>query len=357
MQTSLNDSIPSVRIEYARRFAVNRINGYDIITVRSPWPGSVESYAYILKTSDNTNPIPDIPGAQVINTPVRNIVCYSTTHLPFLEMIGEQEKLIAFPTTSYISSPVFRKMATDGRIQDLGPTSEINFEKLITLNPGLVMAYTMGNDLGMIQKIILAGIPLVLNADYLENHPLGRAEWIKFTGLFFRRAELADSIFNSIRSRYLEYSGITAGSTDRPTVVTGVVYGDTWFLPGGRNYASIFFRDAGARYLWEDNLSESILQLSFEAVYERASGSDYWIGTASYETRQMLRNADSRYAEFKPFNTGRVYNYSARINPEGGNEYFEKGYARPDLVLADLAAIFHPEVMKGHKLYFYRKIE
>jgi iron complex transport system substrate-binding protein len=142
----------------------------------------------------------------------------------------------------------------------------------------------------------------------------------------------------------------------RPGIFTGVVYGDTWFMPGGQHYGTRFFNDAGGKYIWSDNESENILQLSFESVYEKAAYADFWIGTATYNSLEEIEHADSRYTDFKAFKTGNIYNYSARVNDKGGNAYFELGYARPDIILKDLAKIFHPDEMNDHQFYFYKKL-
>ena len=344
-------------IRYAKRFTVEPINGYPVIRVNSPYPGSDAVFTYILKDSLNTSPLPDIPGAQVINIPIRSIVCYSTSHLPALEMLGEAGTLIGFPNTSYISSPDLRQRVSDGQITDLGSSADVGYESIVNLGPGLVMAYTMGSDMNTFSKIQSAGIPVVFNADYMENTPLGRAEWIKFTGLFFGKEKMADSIFSVISNHYVSIKSKVKDAAPKPTVLTGVVYGDSWFLPGGRNYAAVFFKDAGSRYYWADDSSTSTLQLSFESVYEKAAGADFWVGTATYNSLNALKNADARYAQFDAFKQDHIYNYSARMRPGGGNDYFETGYARPDLILGDLAFIFHPDLMKGHKMYFYQKIE
>jgi iron complex transport system substrate-binding protein len=285
------------------------------------------------------------------------MVCFSTTHLPYLEMLEEKDKLTGFPTTGYISSRTFRQRVKDGKITDLGPANDINLEQLINLDPDVVMAYNINNDLSMIEKIQRSGIPVVMNADFLEEHPLGRAEWIKFIATFFDKEDMADSIFSEVRNRYLQTRTRMSRVSLRPTVFTGVVYGDTWFMPGGKHHGSIFFQDSGADYIWSGNSTGEILQLSFESVYEKARNADFWVGVATYESLIEIQQADERYTEFKAFKEGNVYNYTAKYDPERGNPYFEKGYARPDIVLNDLAKIFHPDLMNEHVFYFYEKLK
>ena len=346
-----------ITLNYATRFSITEFSSHKELKVIAPWPGSIDTFTYVLtyQGKENASPVPGNLQARVI-LPLKNLVCFSTTHLPYLEMLGETDVLTGFPTTSYISSDIFRDRVQAGKIRDLGPSNEINLEKLLDLNPDLIIAFSMNNDLSMIRKIQQTGIPVVLNADYLEDHPLGRAEWIKFMASFFDKENMADSVFREIDTRYQSTRNIMGAVTIHPAVFTGIVYGDTWFMPGGQHYGSIFFEDAGADYIWSDNLSKEILQLSFESVYNKAGNADFWVGVATYHSLKEIRQADERYAEFRAYQTGNIYNYTAQLKPEGGNPYFEMGYARPDIILNDLAKIFHPELMKDHRFYFYEKL-
>lgn len=344
-------------IKYAKRFDISYYESYKKIKINAPWPGSHDTLSYIITNDQNIiSKYQDVDNSTVIIQPVHNVVCFSTTHLPFLELIKKEGLLCGFPTTNYIYSEKIQDMVKKGQIKDLGPSNEINIESLISLNPDLVFAFSMGNELSMIRKIQLSGIPLVLNADYLETHPLGRAEWIKFMAAFFDKDHEADSIFRQVERAYLETKNKMANLDDRPTIFTGVVYGDTWFMPGGKHYGTVFFNDAGGEYIWSDNNSESILQLSFESVYEKAGNADFWAGTATYNSLIEIEQADIRYRDFKSFKEGNIYNYSARISKAGGNAYFELGYARPDIILNDLAKILHPEEMQEYQFYFYKKL-
>ncbi len=346
-----------INIEYASRFQLSTYDALKELKVISPWPGSADTFNYRLYKQNSQKPkSPEGQKDIEIHLPVESIVCFSTTHLPYLEMLDEHEKLTGFPTTRYISSALFRERAQNGQIKDLGPSNDINFEELLALDPDLVIAFSMNSDLSMINKIQLSGIPVILNADYLEKHPLGRAEWLKFMAALFDKESQADSIFSKIQSHYTATRQKLSNVTIRPSVYTGVVYGDSWFMPGGRHYGSIFFRDAGANYLWAGNQSEETLQLSFESVFEKAQNADYWIGVATYHSLKEIEQADERYTYFKAYRVGNVYNYTAKLRDEGGNAYFEEGYARPDIILNDLAKIFHPELMSDHQFYFYEKL-
>jgi cobalamin transport system substrate-binding protein len=341
-----------VSLEYASGFRIEEYEGYKKVEVLSPFQGANSGFAYYLVPRNGTKP-ENLEGKIIIQVPVESIVCTSTTHIPLLEYLGVIESLKGFPNTDYISSKKVRQMVDEGKITDLGREQGINLELLIAEAPEMVMGYLMTGDMGQLGKIEQMGIPVVINAEYLEPHPLGRAEWIKFAAAFYDKAAVADSIFAGIVKGYERAVEMAKVASARPSVFSGVVYGDTWFLPGGKNYASQIIFDAGGKYLWASDSSSGFLELGFESVYEKASNAEYWIGTASYNSLQALREGDVRYEMFDAFKSGNVFSYNKRIGDKGGNEYLELGYLRPDLILNDLVMILHPEYYQKDKLFFF----
>ena len=351
-----NDVASSIQLKYAEGFNVTNVGDAKLIEVTYPFQGATSGYKYLLV--ENGKEVPEHGNdTKVIKVPLQNIVCTSTTHIPMLDYLGETDKLIGFPTTDYISSEKMRKQIHAGKVTDLGVDKGLNIERLAMLKPDVVMGYMLSGDYGQFKKIEELGISVVLNAEYLEKHPLGRAEWIKFVALFFNKEERGDSIFNEIEKEYLKVKRLATSVGERPTVLSGIVYGDGWFLPGGKNYAAALLRDAGCHYLWEDDPSQGFLQLTFESVYERARDADLWIGVGSYASLEELKNADERYTRFKSFGEGNVYTYNARMGAKGGNEYLELGYLRPDIILKDLVKIAHPSLLPSYDLFFHRKIQ
>ncbi len=341
-------------IEQARGFNIIRHQDFLEIVVKKPWKNADRSFRYYLV--DKNNPVVTPDNGQTIGIPVEKVICFSTTHIPHLDYLEETSALMGFPNLDLVSSEKARFLIDQGEVQDIGSTQDINLEVLLNLEPDLVMAFAMGDEVDQLASIEKAGIPVVINADYMEDTPLGRAEWLKFTALFFYKLEMADSIFNSIAENYNSLISKTENIDNKPTVFTGIIYGDTWYMPGGRNYAARFFENAGATYLWEDNQESSFIELGFEAVIDKANQSEFWIGAGDFSSLQQMAEADSRYRNFKAFKQGNIYNYNARTGAKGGNEYFELGYLRPDLVLGDLIHIFHPDLLPNHELYFYRKL-
>jgi iron complex transport system substrate-binding protein len=325
------------------------------VSINSPYPGAKEKYQYLLVP--HTEKVPEHNNTTtVIRTPIKAIVCTSTTHIPLLDYLNETDALVGFPTTDYISSEKMRARVDARKVTDLGIDKGMNLELLFSLKPELVMSYTMTSDLGQMKKISELGIPVVINAEYLEEHPLGRAEWIKFMALFLNKQALADSVFNVIETEYLATQKLAETTAQKPTVMSGIVYGDAWFMPAGKNYAARLLKDAGTHYLWSDTESTGFLELSFESVYQKAKDADLWIGVGSFQTLNEIRTAEPRYSLFKPLKEQEVYSYNARKGAKGGSEFLELGYLRPDLILKDLVKIAHPQLLPEYELFFHRRL-
>ncbi len=353
---TLEESESKTTLHYAEGFSVQYIGNNKLVEVKYPFQGASSGHKYLLIPRGKAMPEYD-EDVSIITIPINSIVCTSTSHIPLLDYLGESEKLVGFPSTDYISSEKIRKRIDGGYVQELGIDKGINLERLAMLTPEMVMGYTMSNDYGQFKKMEELGIPVVINAEYLEKHPLGRAEWIKFMAVFFDKEEEADSVFRSIEKNYLETKALVDSEKTRPTVLSGIVYGDAWFLPGGENYASRILKDAGCNYLWAENSSNGFLELSFESVYEKAHDAELWIGVGNYSSLHDITSGDERYTRFKPFKQKQVYTYDARKGAKGGSEFLELGYLRPDLILKDLVRIAHPELLPDYELYFHRKLE
>jgi len=348
--------VRSTSLSYAEGFTIKYQGRNKLVEVKYPFQGATSGFKYLLIPRGDATPS-HAPDVRVITIPLNSIVCTSTTHIPLLEYLDEGERLIGFPSTDYVSSRKIRERIDHGQVQELGVDKGMNLERLASLKPDMVMGYTMNSDYGQYKKMEELNIPVVINAEYLEKHPLGRAEWIKFMAVFFNKEKKADSVFHVIERSYLDAKNLTDSVANKPTVLSGIVYGDAWFLPGGQNYASKILHDAGCSYLWEENTSNGYLELSFESVYERAHDADLWIGVGNYTTLKELETNDQRYARFKAFRNGSVYTYDARKGAKGGSEFLELGYLRADLILKDLVKIAHPDLLKEYELYFHKKLD
>lgn len=349
-------SAGQVKLKYARGFTITNLGNAKQVKVLYPFQGATSGYTYLLVKRGEAVP-PHDKDTRIITIPLQTIVCTSTTHIPLLDYLNETDKLVGFPTTDYISSEKMRKRIDEGKVQELGIDKGLNLERMAMLKPDMVMGYTMSSDYGQFKKMEALGVPVVLNAEYLEKHPLGRAEWIKFMAAFFDKEQEADTVFNAIEKSYNDAKSLADNTLFNPAVLSGIVYGDAWFLPGGKNYAAKLFKDAGCNYLWEADSSHGFLELSFESVYSKAKEADLWIGVGTFKNLNEIQASDYRYSKFKPFRQKQVYTYNARVGAKGGSEFLELGYLRPDFILKDLIKIAHPELLPDYDLYFHEKLK
>lgn len=352
--------VVQVTIDYADNFTLEYKDGYKLLTVTQPWAGSSQAYVYALVPKSAGDVVVE-ENALVIQTPVENFVSLSSTYYPFLDQIGELESLIAVDDATYIYNPTVRVLAESGAIAQIGGGSSmaaVDMETLIELNPALIMTSASGlEEYDVHPQMLEAGLPVVINSDYLEQSPLGRAEWGKFIAAFFEKEAEADVFFDEAVADYMASKELTAGITDRVTVFTNTDYQGTWYMPGRDSYVALLLGDAGADYLWNDLEGTGSLPLSFEVVLERAQNADYWLNIGFASTLEDLLAMDARYADFGAYQNGNIYNFNKRVNENGGVDYYESGVAHPELVLRDLIRIFYPDLLPEHELFYYQQLQ
>ena len=338
-------------------FVVEYHNSYKVVTVKTPWPGATEGFQYALVQCGA--PVPaGFNEEQIIEVPVKTIASMSTSYLPFLDELGLLDRLVAVDDTTYVNNPTVVKMGEEGKLISVGYGASVNVEKLLDLHPALIMTYGSGSpDYDAHPVLLKAGLKVVVNAEWTEHSPLGRAEWGKFMALFFNREADAEALFASTVQRYEALKAKAAATTSKPTVFTDTEYQGTWYVAGGQSFAARFMADAGATYLWADDPATGSVALAFEAVYDKAATADVWLNVGYVNTLAELQAADARYGDFAAFASGNVWNNNKQQNANGGNDYYESAVAHPDLVLADLVAIFHPELLPGHEFVYYQQLK
>ncbi|MFN6530707.1 ABC transporter substrate-binding protein [Nostoc sp. ChiSLP03a] len=346
-----------IKITHATGLVVEYHKHYKVVTIRNPWQNANTGFQYVLVQCGTPTP-QGFNQAQVITVPIKSIVSLSTTHLPHLAKLGVVDKLIGISNSKQVNTPDVLKRIQAGKVAQTGDNSNVNIEKLLELNPDLVTTFGTGNSqTDSYAKLTEAGLKVGINAEYMEDTPLGQSEWLKFTALFFNQEEKAENVFQEITHKYEQVAQKAKSVKNRPTVFLGFNFKGTWYMPGGKSYVAKYLADAGANYIWSDDKSSGSLPLSFEVVLERAANADYWLNfSQSWHNLKDLFAEDNRYADFKAVKTGNLYNNNARVNETGGNDYWESGISNPDVVLSDLIKILHPEILPNHQLFFYRKL-
>lgn len=346
-----------VPLEFAQGFELFRGENFWEIHVTQGYTGAEKTYRYLVL--EEGTPVKKSGFDAVVQLPISKVILTSTTQIPHLDMLGETDQIIGFPQTDLISSVPTRARIDAGKVTDLGSGPSANPEMVIDLQPDWMMISTLGEDLRYLDLFAQAGIPALINGEYVEQNPLGRAEWIKFTGILLGKYEEAVAEFEKIKNAYQEAEKLASQlpANNRPKVLSGVMYQDIWYAPGAESWGAQILQNAGGDYVFSDQTGSGSLQLNYEFVLDRAAEAEVWIGSADFPDVKTMGSNESRYRNFQAWKTGQIYTYTAKKGATGGLEYFELGYVRPDLILKDLIKILHPELLPEYELYFYQKLE
>lgn len=352
------DYFPSkVTVDYAQNFDVEYFNNYKVVTML-PWPGAEEALEYVLVQCGT--PAPEgYDESAIFEVPVNSFVATSTSMLPHLDEQGLLDRLVAVDTTLFTSNEDVLALVESGDVAEIGgggSGGDINFELLLSLEPELVMAqefYAGGTTLSQLQE---AGIPSVLNADYADTSPLGQAEWGKYIALFFNTEAEANDLFDAVEGTYQELTALAADVEERPTAIAASPFSGTWYMPGADSTIAQLLADAGADFLFADQPGTSV-PLDVEVVVENGADAAFWVNANQFwgTTDDMLAD-EPRFADFAAVASGNVWNNNLRMNVNGGSDYFESGAAHPELILADLIAIFHPDLLPDHEFTYYQQL-
>ncbi len=354
--TSHSDSTNKIVLDYAKAFTIEDFEDHYIIEIIEPWPGADQTYTYLFY--ENGADIPkDLEVDYKVQIPLNQVIVSSTTHIPPIEALGELESIIGFPNTSYISNPKARDLIDRGQIKDIGNTQSLNTELVLDLNPDCLVTFAVKGENKAISTLQGANIPILYNADWVEQHPLGKTEWIKFFGVLFNKADEANLIFNGIKTAYEKAKILASETSHKPTVISGALWKDQWYLPGGNSWQAKLMSDANSEYLYKNTNETGSLSLSLESVLVNAKEAEFWVSPSQFTSYSQMRNENSFYEEFKAFQTQHVYTFAKEKGETGGLIYYELASHRPDWVLKDLIHIFHPELLTNYSTHFFKPLD
>ncbi len=360
IEKKVETAVVSANIMHAKGFSIDKLkSGISIVKITSPWPNAEGSFTYALVPKNIQHKVTVNKGSYdaIITVPIEKIVVTSTTHVPALEALGVENTLIGFPQTEYISSEKTRKRISDGKVKELGNNEFINTEMVIALQPNAVIGFGLNNKNKAYNTISKSNTPVLYNGEWTEETPLAKAEWIKFFAALYALEKKGDSIFNTIKTNYLQAISLAKKATKKPTIMCGAMFKDVWYLPGGKSWAAQFLKDANSTYLWADNNKNGSLALGWENVLETAQNADFWLSPSNFKTYEELKNNSLHYEQFKPFKEKNIYSFTGTTGETGGILFFELAPTRPDLVLKDLIHIFHPELLPNYKSFFYQPLK
>lgn len=344
--------------KYATHFWIEQWKEHDILCT-IPFQDSQDTLRFGLypKTEDP----PSFPkGVKAVATPVNATVTLSATHIGFLKAIDEVETIKGLSYPDYVFHPAVRAKLAKGLITDIGVEGGMSNEVLLSMQPDLIMASVLSavgyhKDFATLMD---AGLTVFPNAEWIESSVLGRAEWVIALGALYGKQEMAQRYFQQVDSSYRALAAIGHSAVRQPHVIGGLPYKGVWSIAGGNSYIVKMLKDAGGSWPWAADTSAVSLPLDFEAVYPIALEAPFWIRTGQAYNIEALLSFDRRFQEFASVQSGDVYNYHRRLAPNGlGNDYWESGVVEPQVLLADLIKILHPEKLPEHDLVYYQKLE
>jgi iron complex transport system substrate-binding protein len=351
-----DDSVGFIR--FAKGFDIEAQDKWTRLRIRNPWQQAVDvNFEYWLGTAE----VPadsSIPLKHYIRVPVSKVICLSTTFIGFIDCLDREHTIAGISGKQYVTCPSLMDEIESGELPDVGYDENLNYEKIVEIQPDVVFIYGItGTVTSIMARLEEMGIKAVVVAEYLEETPLSKLEWLKYMAAFYNLLPQAELLFDSVAARYNRLSGMASGEPVKPSVLLGLPWGGTWYVSGGNSYMASLIHDAGGNYLWKDLPYSDSQPVSLEKVFERAYKADFWINTGDAGNKRDILQVDERFTHIKAFAEDAVYNNIGQLNARGGNAYFESGVVEPDIILADIISVLHPHLLPSHTMKYYRKLQ
>ncbi len=346
-QNTTNPNFEKVELDYAQGLRIWK-NGYEYrVEIRNPRDTGELVKSYFFTTEQVVNK------RDSISIPVKTAALNSTTFIAYFDKLGKSGLITGVTFADRMMNQNLLNQVSEGKTIELISAGELDFEKVLSLNPEVFMAYSYGDsDFSRIED---QGIPVVLNMEYLETHPLGRAEWIKLVGILTGQEQAADSIFNAVRDHYRELQNQVSFKSSLPSVFTGSRYNDIWYAPGSESYIANYIRNAGGNYVFNDLEGAGSHEIAYETALKAISDAEYWGMVTSQDdlfTMQSVLEMDEYYGTFKSFRDSNIFVCNA-----AKTDYFGDAVMEPHVILSDIISILHPDILPDYTGKYFRKVE
>ena len=339
-------------LKYAELLQLTVCDSFTQVTVKNVWNQGHDLANYVLVPREQPMP-KQRPEGIVLRTPLQRAVLHSSVHAALLCDLQAQAAIAGLTDTAYIVSPRLKALFSQGT-SDAGSSIQPDLEKLHQLQADAVLVSPFENaGHGVLDR---AGVPLIECADYMETSPLGRAEWMRFYGRLFGKAQQADSLFAAIETQYNRLKAqIAQTESRRPTVFCDLRTGGVWYQPGGQSTMGQWIADAGGIYVWANNPKSGGIPLDLESVYAKAHEADIWLikyGDPTPLTYRQLSLDSPTYPRFSAWKKRQIYSCNTLQIP-----FYEEVPFHPERLLLNLAAIFHPSSLPGQTMDYYRPMQ
>ena len=344
---------------YAERFSITRLdNGSTLLQVKVPKGESIGiEYRYLLVPDDKA--VPEYSGdARVIRTPLKSVTCENGFQVSLLEMLGCFDAIKGVSGKRRVGQDRVHRMIDKGELVTTGFMRGLNMETLLKLDPDLSFVNVSSVSTDLFEEMMAYGLKPGFFCASLEEHPLGALEWIKFVGAFFGKDSLAAAVFKEKEQAYLETMDTVNNITRKPSVIAGYNRKGAWSTMGSSRWFVSMLEHAGGEYLFKGPRLDRGHILSHEVAMDAGMQADFWVNTHFRVTDlEGLLQEDERYRLFRSVLNGAVYNNNRYRFENGRSRFWDTGMTEPHILLQDLIAIFHPELLPDHTLRYYRRLQ
>ncbi len=349
-----SSGVGKLSVDFAIGFSLSYENNLSWLSFYS---SQGDTTVYLLYPKEEETPEVD-PSITTIAVPIENMMLTSTAHIAMLDFLGAVNRIKGVANADFVQNEQVLSSLANGSMLNIGRDMDLNTELVLSASPELIT--TVGAvDLPQSGMGILAetGVHILPILEWQETSLLARAEWVKVFAALLGEEEIANQKFSLLASRYEELAQLTDSLLTHPNVLYGTPYKGVWYVPGAKSFVAHMLADAGANYAWSTDSSAITLPLAMEAVYEEALKADYWLVSGAELNLKDLLNIDERFLDFRPAKLKTVYANNLQMKEGGGNNIYEKGIMEPDMILADLIKLLHPESLPDHSYQYYRKLE
>ncbi len=345
-QATQKESFELVPLKWAKNFRIKKYQSHQVVELLN----NGKIYQTFTISSSKT---PVNGNTTHFKTPISNIASASCVYTKIFDELGVLNTIKGIDQLTFQYSSNVVDYVNSNNILEFHSGEGLKTEELFVLNPQVLFTWSSNQSNQQIKKLIKLGIPVIFASSYLENHPLARAEWIKFFSLFVDKLDEANAYFETIESKYLDLK--KTQSSRQKLILLNAPYSGQWYLPTGHSYMGNLLKDSNFKLFLQDSTSTGAQAFTFEDVIAHHQNAEFWINPSFYESRSQILETDSRYNQLNAFNTNRVYNAIKRKRINGGNDYWEQGVIRPDLILKDLIHIYNED--HTDSLYFFTKLD
>ena len=288
--------------------------------------------------------------------PFKKVILLNASLVGYFTALGLEDRIIGISSPEYIFSKKIKDLIEQGKIQNIGNEQKYDVEKMIALKPDVIFTNYIASFENTYDLIKKNEIEIIFLDEYLEQNPLDKSKYLLVFGKLLEIEKEATLRYKEIKNSYDSLKKIADKSTTKPVVLANEMYGNQWFLPGGKSNLAQFIVDANARYVNAENGDYKAVPLSFEEVFAKAEHAKYWINVGNHQSKKELLQINPNYTKMKVYNEGKLYTITGKAEGKA-NDYFESGVVRADLVLKDYIKIFHPELLPEYNLTFMKELK